>query len=287
MKYVLFFLLGCSIGCTTDTAFESAVSLPKVLNEVSGMVYSAKESAFWMHNDSGNSPSLYLVSTKGKLLRTRSIQAPNTDWEDLATDSLGNLYIGDFGNNANKRKDLRIYRVPHNELRGSADIDVTSIHFYYPEQEQYPPKMSKRYFDAEAMIVFRNKLYIFTKSRVDNDSGTTFLYRIPNEASSPDQPHKATRISSFTSCSEQACRITGATISSKGDKVALLTSNSVWVFKEFQGDDFFSGSATQYPFEHTSQKEAITFSSSDTLYIADEKGMSFRNYVYAFVLDNH
>ena len=37
--------------------------------------------------------------------------ALNIDWEDLTSDSIGNIYIGDFGDNKKERKTYVIYKV--------------------------------------------------------------------------------------------------------------------------------------------------------------------------------
>ena len=67
-------------SCKNFRELEVKVKLPELLEEVSGIQYSQNENAFWMLNDSGNSPSLYLVSEQGELLRVLEINAENTDW---------------------------------------------------------------------------------------------------------------------------------------------------------------------------------------------------------------
>ena len=84
------FIIG---SCKDVGELEVKVKLPEILEEVSGIQYSQKEDAFWMLNDSGNSPSLYLVSEQGELLRNLQINAENTDWEDITKDQQGNIYI--------------------------------------------------------------------------------------------------------------------------------------------------------------------------------------------------
>jgi hypothetical protein len=55
-----------------------------------------------------------------------------------------------------------------------------------------------------------------------------------------------------------------------GKKVILLNHSSAWVFEDFIGDDFFSGTSKEYLFYHTSQKESITFKNKTSVYLADE-----------------
>ena len=56
------------------------------LNEVSGVVESRQNSdVLWVHNDSGDEPRLYAISTAGALKSTWLLTgAPRGDWEDLA-----------------------------------------------------------------------------------------------------------------------------------------------------------------------------------------------------------
>ncbi|QMU66757.1 MAG: hypothetical protein GKR88_16220 [Flavobacteriaceae bacterium] len=263
--------------------------MPKVLKEVSGIQYSEKENAFWMLNDSGNSPLLYLVSEEGKILKELTMNAKNTDWEDITQDSQRNIYIGDFGNNSNERKDLTILKINHSDLYGNQKINVTKTQFYYPEQKKFPPKKKKRYYDAEAFFEWNGFFYIFTKSRVKGEMGRTFLYKVLNSgdtiANSVYGKVKAQLISNFTTCSERDCQITGADISKEGKKVVLLNHKSVWIFSNFKGDDFFSGNAKEYLFEHSSQKESVTFKNDTIIRIADERFKNEGGKLYGFIID--
>jgi hypothetical protein len=251
-------------SCEKFGELKIKTKLPQLLEEVSGIQYSKNEDAFWMINDSGNASSLYLVSEEGNILRELKINSKNTDWEDITQDKEGNMYIGNFGNNANKRKDLVILKVHASDLKSNSKINVENIEFYYPEQKQFPAK--EKYFDTEGFFEWNDFLYIFTKSRVKNKIGKTFLYRIPNKVGN----HPAELISDFTTCSDKGCWITAADISNDGRKVILLNHKSLWVFEKFTGDDFFSGTSKEYPFYHTSQKESITFKNETTIFLADE-----------------
>ncbi|MFN4257285.1 MAG: hypothetical protein ACK4Q5_19975, partial [Saprospiraceae bacterium] len=89
------------------------LGLPAALREVSGMVgpkNDARDSLFLL-NDSGNTPEIFRLNLATRQISSLQLPIQNRDWEDLAADPQGNLYIGDFGNNLNRRKDLRIYIV--------------------------------------------------------------------------------------------------------------------------------------------------------------------------------
>ncbi|CAM1334714.1 hypothetical protein [Tenacibaculum aestuariivivum] len=64
----------------------------------------------------------------------------------------------------------------------------------------------------------------------------------------------------------------------------MLNHQSVFVFSNFIGDNFFSGDVKEFSLEHISQKESITFKDNMTLYITDEKAHSKGGKLYEFSL---
>src|SRR5215218_2962033 len=71
------------------------------IREASSIVASRRHPGiFWVHNDSGNPAALFAVRRDGTLVREYAVKAPNLDWEDIAVDDEGHLYLGDIGNNA-------------------------------------------------------------------------------------------------------------------------------------------------------------------------------------------
>ena len=72
----------------------------KLIPEASGIVKSRRyPGIFWVHNDSGNPPLLFAVRGDGRIVRQFRLAIPNIDWEDIAIDDQGHLYLGDIGNN--------------------------------------------------------------------------------------------------------------------------------------------------------------------------------------------
>lgn len=234
-------------------------------DEISGTEY--VNGVIWALEDSGNKDILYRIGEKGGIeqqLRLRGMK--NKDWEDLTSDAEGNLYIGDFGNNDNDRKDLAIYKIN----RDSLDNDITqpdyAVYFKYPDQKSFPPKKSEFLYDAEAFFEHNGNFYIFTKNRSARYDGSFKVYKVPNRAGS----HTAVLAGTYTSCSAyRKCAITGADISTDGT-VALLSSDKVWLIPGFS-EGFKQEAMQQYELGHYSQKEGITFKDNNTLLIADEK----------------
>lgn len=133
--------------------------LPIELKEVSGMTR-LPNGDLWLLNDSKNPADLFRFDPiAGKLLETRHLPVKNFDWEDLTHDPAGNLYIGDFGNNYNKRQNLRVFR--YNPTTGALD----SIQFRYPDQKAFPPASVEDWnFNCEAMVYFNDSLHLFSKN---------------------------------------------------------------------------------------------------------------------------
>lgn len=265
ITFLLSFLL--IISCTDFGELKLISNLSKNLEEVSGTEVVSHSKLIWMLNDGGNKSKIYGVSKKGKIVKVLKVKAKNNDWEDLTSDEKGNLYIGDFGNNESRRKNLVILKVKKKDLLNSKKVEVEKIRFYYPNQTNFPPKKKQLFFDAESFFYHKNSFYIFTKSRVKSKFGKTSLYRIPAIKGN----HKAEFISDFNSCEAMNCWITSADISNDGKKVALLSPSSVLIFSDYKKDDFLSGKLTKMPFNYNSQKEGITFKDNNTLLITDEK----------------
>ena len=80
--------------------------------EASGIVKSRRHPGiFWVHNDSGNSPTLFAIRRDGTVVREFRLSVPNVDWEDLSIDDEGHLYVGDIGNNGGLLAVRGIYRI--------------------------------------------------------------------------------------------------------------------------------------------------------------------------------
>ena len=115
VKYVV--LLGL-VSCSSPTKKDALLfSFPKKIKEVSGIKTTANSNLIWAIQDSGNPNEIYGIDQNGSVSKTISVtNAGNIDWEDITSDKEGNLYIGDFGNNDNERKDLAIYKINNKNL---------------------------------------------------------------------------------------------------------------------------------------------------------------------------
>lgn len=277
LKHAYLFLFVITASCQKPDV-KTGIDLPSALNEVSGNEVIQGSKNVWMHNDSGNSPRLYCMNQKGELIRKVYLDANNEDWEDITSDPKGNLYIGDFGNNSNDRKDLEILKVSHTSLNSTEEVDVKHIKFSFEDQDKFPPKKKKLYFDCEAFFFFNDSLYLITKSRVKDKYGKSSLYKIPAKKGK----HKAKRIASFNFGTEPYSWVTGADIRDDGKQIAVLTNRAIWLFSDFEGDDFFNGVVDKIRFENLTQKEGICYKNKNTLLVTDENDHGRGGNLYSF-----
>jgi hypothetical protein len=243
--------------------------LPEIVQESSGIDESSDYN-FWTLNDGGGEPELYLCDTLGNLLKTVLIEGSwNRDWEDLAEDDKGNYYIGNIGNNSNGNRDLTIFKLQNPDSIDSNSIQAEVISFAYEDQNSFPPPQDSLNFDCEALMWHDGYLYLATKNRTVPFDGKTHLYQLPDIPGS----HIATKIGSFDTQGNDMFTywITSGDISPDGSRLCLLSSDKMWIFYDYDGNDFFDGKNIQINFNHLSQKEAVCFINNDELFISDEE----------------
>jgi hypothetical protein len=242
--------------------------MPYEVSESSGMVMTT-QGRMWSHNDSGGNNELYCINFSGQLLRTLVINnAINVDWEELCIDKQKHIYIGDFGNNNNVRKNLKIYRIPDPETLSGSDVEAETIFFSYEDQAAFPPPDSERNFDVEAMVWKNDSLFLFTKDRSSPSTGITKLYKLP---ASPGTHIARLAGSFYVGNTTTTARITSADIDPESGDLVLLAQEKLIIFRNYPGNQFFRGKKTEYPFVPMPGKvEAIFFSSRKKLYMTEE-----------------
>lgn len=271
-------------SCQDYGAMKIMASLPNSLKEVSGIEKFPKDNVVWAINDSRNPPEIYGYDLEtSKIERViRLKKATNIDWEDLASGPDSSLYVGDFGNNANNREDLVIYHIKDPSNLEKRRYEAPATTFRYEDQEEFPPKKTKQNFDVEAFVVWQDHFYLFTRNRAKNFDGTSKIYKIPVK----EGDFIAEKIGEFDSCDDDDdCMITGADIHESSGKLALVSYNKVWIFSDFTGEDFTSGTIKKIKLGHTSQKESICFATENILLIADEKSHGRGGNLYRLDLD--
>lgn len=129
----------------------------------------------WTHNDAGHPAELFATDTLGRALGRWTVTgAGSSDWEDIALGPCPSgtcLYIGDVGDNAERRPHVTLYRIPEPDptTGGGLTVPAETLQIRYPDQPR----------DVEALFVDRSgTTWLISKGR----SSGILLYRIDTEA---------------------------------------------------------------------------------------------------------
>ncbi len=282
MKLCLYLFLSiASTSCAQHGQLTFICDLPNEFKENSGIT-TLENDKIWLIEDNGNDDVIYEVSSEGEWLREFKVKnAKNDDWEDLTKDEKGNLYIGDFGNNDNDRKDLVIYKIPNPTIEPGDKIEAEKIKFRFPEQKEYPPIPSKRKYDTEAFFYLDDVLYLITKDRSKPFDGEALIYTIPAMAGTYD----AKLVGTFKTCNKfSTCQITSAAISPDKKKIVLLGYGTLWLITKFDLPDFSKGTVQFIDLGVRTQLEAVCFKNNSTIFLSDERNHHTGGNLYAFTL---
>ena len=205
------------------------------LRESSGVTRSSTQrGVLFTINDSGNPPEIFAIDSSGRPLGRWLVPgAGNRDWEALASGPCPAgtcFYIGDIGDNLERRPRIVIYRVRIPGLqvfRGAADtgpLNLDSALVRYPDGAH----------DAEAMWVGdAGDVLIVSKGR----NGGVRLYRVPASAFGRAQPVTAVLVQPVPIESSWffGRLVTDAARSPDGRRVALRTYSEIYLFPLLNG----------------------------------------------------
>ena len=230
--------------------------MPICINENSGLAKAWQEDYYWTMNDSGGNTELYMINTKGRVFDTLLVNdAQNIDWEDLAKDNKGNIYVGDFGNNSQSRKDLTIYKFRNGKTE--------KITFHYADQDHFPAR--EKVFDCEAFFWYGGKLYLFSKDWSRNHQ--TQLYSLPDQAGN------------YALLPEQnlflKSPVTSADVSPNGKEFALLSYGKIYIFEIVEEKIDFSKPKSCIKIGRN-QMEAIVYINDTDFIMTNEQRKIFR-----------
>ena len=243
---------------------QKSILLSDELKEISGIQF-INDSLLVAHNDGGNGPMLYFLNPNtGSILKRVVVKdVKNTDWEDITLDGKY-LYIGNFGNNENKRKNLSIIRVSWKDALVKDTINSEFMNFEFGDQKAFPPEKKALNFDTECMVFADGFLWLFSKNRTEPFDGISNVYRVKFQENTHNILKKEYSIK----------------IGSKG-----------WMFDSVTGGDFAFGYfylttynrvlkylfsdgkftlVKLYKYNDYNQKEAITVIKDDQIYVANE-----------------
>lgn len=267
----------------------------EALGEVSGIVKSGRGDFYWVHNDSGDSPRLFAIDGEGTPLKPPWMpidladwpghaidNATHFDWEDIALAD-GVLYVADVGNNGNARRDLGVYVV--NEPDPLAIPRMRALSYLpvrYPDQEEHPGDVW--HFDCEAVFVADGVLHFLTKHRQSRRIGEgapgTKLYRL-------DTHHTdAENVLTLVGRRDDVFQVTAADMSPDGNRLAVATYTTLWLFdRPAYDDDWLSGKTWRLDLDTSQAKqlEALAWEDASSLLLTNEQRDLFRARIGDFV----
>ncbi|ELR69119.1 hypothetical protein C900_05508 [Fulvivirga imtechensis AK7] len=230
--------------------------MPEMLESSGLEIYN--DSLLITHQDSGGESALFIVNYNAEIKDTIHLELRNYDWEDIAQDDKGNLYIGDFGNNLNQRKKQFIYK--YDQSTG----EIGKIQFSLADQKAYPPGKKEMNFDIEAMCWKGNELHLFSKNRG---------LKCVKHYVLPDQPgeYVAQPIESVYLPNQ----VTGADINPGGDMLVLSSYGRIYTFKISAGNRFFEKPYKMIRFTRGAQMEGVVYINETDFVVSNETGKLF------------
>lgn len=230
------------------------------LPEVSGIVKSRRhDGIFWIHNDSGNAPFLFAIRRDGSIVRRYKVALPNVDWEDIAIDDEGNLYLADIGNNGGRLPIRAIYQIrePDPSKPDDAPLKAARSWFYGFGDER---------FDAEGLIIDRGRAILVAKTF---DGRNAELYSLsldrPATLLRPTIPVKLGRLERFM------VPATGADLSEDHERLAVCSTTRTLVYRRSDGDSWKLESEVTYPACGT---EAVCWDGRDLILAGEDQRLS-------------
>ena len=211
-------LIGFHAWAANEEVRQLARLQSSSLKESSGLVASRTQpGVLWTHNDGGGRKRqvLYAVDRSGRELASFRLAGLRlSDWEDLAVDNQGRLYLGDLGNNDRRRDRLYVYRVE--EPRVSARSGVLQ-----PEA-RWELLFSGEPFDCESLLVTGSYGYVISKVF---DDAHAEMHRFALEpAGGTVQLHPVARL-------PVTSPVTGADLSADGRLLGLVSKKWAYVFE--------------------------------------------------------
>ncbi len=201
------------------------------ITEDSGMARDTTNKVYWTVNDSGALGVVYGVDSTGRVKGTLRYNAFPVDAEAVAWRK-DRLYVGDIGDNDEKRKTIRVYYFddprPDDQVRSYRAYD-----FRYPDGAH----------DAETLLVTgAGVLYVATKEAQGG------LYR------APEKPSRA-GVNTLKRIKDVPATLTDGLVLPGGKEIAYLTYGKVLVVNGTSGQVVASEDVTD-----VGQAEALTLS---------------------------
>ncbi len=202
-----------------ETAIITGIIADSMLVEASGIAASATNPGyFWVINDSGNTPTLFLIDSLGKVIRQFYLRnTDNIDWEDVTVikkdgDDRYQLIIADIGDNYGIRPYIQLFvfdEPPVNQKSGNFIDNYQTYKYVFEDGAR----------DAEAILVDPVSNEIFIVSKRERQVG---VYAVPA------MHRQSTADTLRLVCRLPFNNITAGSISSNGQDIVLKNYNAIF-----------------------------------------------------------
>jgi hypothetical protein len=287
--FLVLVVVAISFGCTrfkidnpTNDFYEGdrmvKLKNPK-LKEISGITASKSNSGyFWVHNDSGNEPQIFLIDQDLKIIMTCFLEGIiNRDWEDITLgpgpkEGKTYIYIGDIGDNNADNSLKYIYRLEEPEFDGKTD------NVWIKDFDRITFRLSGDKKDTETLLLDprTRDLYVISKREEP-----VWLYKLSYPQSTSDTA-TATKLFSlpFT-------QIVGGDVSADGRKILLKNYEHIYYWKDEDGkqsiETLLPQKPYEVPYELEPQGEAIAWAKDNSgFFTLSEKNVGKETYLYFY-----
>ena len=238
--------------CSGDTRLVRLQGAP----EASGVVASRRTpEVIWSHNDSGEALLLAFDRTGRPAGRVQVTGTGVTDWEDITTGACPNgscLYIGDIGDNNQRRSHVSIYRVREPSPSATTTEPAETWTLRYPDGPH----------DAEALFVVGTELFIVTKE----PKASVYRARLTSDVREIVSLERVATV--------PVARVTGAAASPDGAWVALRTNKELLFYRAAELLKGQPGEPQRFNLDSIGepQGEGVAFGPGGILYLVGEGG---------------
>ena len=195
------------------------ISNPEI-NEISGVASSySNPGTFWIHNDSGDTPRIFLVDQTGNTLTQGTVTgASANDWEDIASfqmNGINYLIIADIGDNASARTQYSLYIIEEpNYSSGGANPSAYQIQ----RRINFTYDTGPQNCESLAVDVESGKIILVSKTSYGGSQKIRYVHELPLSVSSGTVTLVAQKTQEFGTIAEAT---TGMDISNNG-KYAII-----------------------------------------------------------------
>lgn len=236
------------------------------LEELSGLVASRVDpTAFWVHEDSGNTPVLTAIDSSGATLSRHELPDRFADFEDLAAavdpeTGVPTLFLGDIGDNGQSRGEIVVWVVdePHPDVDGP--LEPLAMHLTYPDGAR----------NAETLLVdpVTFDLYLVTKG----GNAGVYVKRAPHDAEGPFE------LEALGEPASLALTATGGDVSPDGSRVVVrdyTETARLWIRDGYLPlEDAFDAEPCAVAIHPEQQGEAIAFTAGGLVTVSEGVGPS-------------